>query len=73
MADEYPVIYYPVEEKFHFDGELEAGMVICVESYVGEIGGREGVKLENQLLITESGPINLARYPFEEELLIKEY
>jgi len=72
MADEYPVIYYPVDEQFHFDGEVEVGMVLCVESYVGAKGDREGVKLENQVLITEKGPINLARYPFEDELLLKE-
>ena len=47
-------------------------MVICVESYVGELGGVEGVKLEDQVLITESGPIALSRYPFEETLLSHE-
>ncbi len=72
MADEWPVIYYPQEEEYAYDGELEAGMVICVESYVGEVGGKEGVKLEDQCLITESGPITLSRYPFEESLLLRE-
>ena len=47
-------------------------MVICVESYVGEIGGAEGVKLEDQVLVTESGPITLSRYPFEQTLLSSE-
>jgi len=72
MADEWPVIYYPVDAKFDYDGALEPGMVMCVESYVGEVGGPEGVKLENQCLITESGPIVLSRYPFEEDLLSRE-
>ena len=71
MADEYPVIYYPVDERFQFDGVLEPGMVMTVESYVGEQGGVEGVKLEDQLVITESGPILLSRYPFEEALLLE--
>ena len=48
-------------------------MVMYVESYVGEVGGREGVKLENQCLVTESGPIVLSRYPFEEDLLSREF
>lgn len=52
--------------------ELESGMVICVESYIGEIGGVEGVKLEDMVLVTDSGPITLSRYPFEEDLLTKE-
>ena len=72
MADEWPVMYYPEDAGFDYAGVLEPGMVICVESYVGEIGGREGVKLENQCLIAESGPIVLSRYPFEEDLLIRE-
>ncbi len=73
MADEWPVILYSTEDQQYYDGELEPGMVICVESYVGEVGGIEGVKLEDQCLITESGPITLSRYPFEENLLSSEY
>jgi Xaa-Pro aminopeptidase len=69
MADEWPVILYPQEAEKAFEGQLEVGMVICVESYVGEIGGIEGVKLEDMVLVTESGPITLSRYPFEEELM----
>ena len=72
MADEWPVIYYPVDEQYQFDGEVEVGMVMTVESYVGEQGGVEGVKLEDQLVITESGPIVLSRYPFEDDLLLKD-
>lgn len=45
-------------------------MVIRVESYVGEVGGVEGVKLEDMCLVTETGPITLSRYPFEESLLL---
>ncbi len=29
-----------------YDGRFEADMIVCVESYIGEAGGREGVKLE---------------------------
>ncbi len=71
MADEWPVLLHEADDPCHFDGTLESGMVICVESYVGEIGGREGVKLEDQVLITDAGPIVLSRYPFEEDLLIR--
>ena len=53
MADEWPVIYYPVDTHFDYEGTLEPGMVICVESYVGEMGAIEGVKLEDQVLVTE--------------------
>ena len=44
-------------------------MVICVESYVGAQGDREGVKLEQQVLVTENGYEMLSTYPLEEELL----
>ena len=70
LCDEYPSIYYPDDfEAVGYDGVLEPGMVICVESYVGRVGGREGVKLEEQVLITEDGHDLLSSYPFEEDLL----
>ncbi|MEM7562976.1 MAG: Xaa-Pro peptidase family protein, partial [Pseudomonadota bacterium] len=51
------------------DGEVVAGMTLCVESYVGELGGPDGVKLEEQVLVTESGYRLLSHYPFETTLL----
>ena len=51
------------------DLELKTGMVLCIESYAGEHGGKEGVKLEQQLLITESGNEILSDMEFEEHLL----
>lgn len=66
LSDEYPSIYFPSEwERAGHDGVLKPGMVMCVESFVGPISGGEGVKLENQILITESGPENLTTYPVE--------
>ena len=38
-------------------------MFICVESYCGRVGGKEGVKLEEQLLVTETGLENVTSYP----------
>jgi Xaa-Pro aminopeptidase len=68
LCDEYPAVYYPEDAaQSGYDGVLEANMTICLESYVGEEGGREGVKLEQQLLITATGAEILSRYPFEDE------
>ncbi len=70
MCDEYPCIYYP--EDFiegAFDYVLEPGMTLCVEAYVGAVGGKEGIKLEDQVLITETGAENLTKYPFDKRLL----
>lgn len=44
-------------------------MVICVGSYIGEGDGIQGVKLEQQVLLTETGVEILSTFPFEEALL----
>jgi Xaa-Pro aminopeptidase len=53
-------------------GVLEPGMVVSVESYIGEVGGAEGVKLEEEVLITASGHEVISRFPFEEDLVGRE-
>lgn len=70
LCDEAPWIYFPASwESYGYDGHLEAGMVICVESYVGRQSGGPGVKLEDQILITETGHERLSLYPWEADLL----
>jgi Xaa-Pro aminopeptidase len=70
LCDEYPAIRYPEDIKsYGYTGTLEAGMVICVEVYVGEDGGSHGVKLEDQVLVTQDGFENMTRFPFEEAFL----
>ncbi|MCY4049570.1 MAG: Xaa-Pro peptidase family protein [Hyphomicrobiales bacterium] len=70
LCDEYPSIRYPEDMEEHgYGGVLEPGMCLCVEAYVGEVDGKEGVKLEDQVVITENGCENLTRYPFEANLL----
>jgi Xaa-Pro aminopeptidase len=44
-------------------------MTLCVESYIGAEDGVEGVKLEEQILITEEGPQRLSTFPYEDNLL----
>jgi Xaa-Pro aminopeptidase len=73
LCDEYPAcVYLDDFETSGYDGLLEAGMTVCVESFIGEAGGREGVKLEQQVLITETGVELLSAFPFEDELLGRE-
>ena len=73
LCDEYPFVPYHEDfEGVGYDGVVEPGMVLCVESYMGEVGGDEGVKLEQQVLITESGTELLSTYPFEDQLLGRE-
>ena len=73
ICDEWPNIY-PLKklQDLNVDGVIEAGMVLAVESYMGEVGGPEGVKLETQVLVTETGVEWLDTFPFEEDLLGRE-
>jgi len=73
MCDEYPKsVFIDVFEEKGYDGVYEPGMTICLESYMGEDGGAEGVKLEQQVLITENGIELLSTFPYEEALLLRE-
>jgi len=66
LADEYPSIKHEVDLKTRgYEGTVEPGMVICVESFIGEEGGREGVKLEEQVIIGDKGVERMSTLPFE--------
>ncbi len=70
MTGEYPYLYHRADYAgAGYDGVLLPGMTICVESYIGEDGGDEGVKLEEQVLITQDGVEVLSMFPFESSLL----
>lgn len=70
MTGEYPYLYHHGDfPDAGYDGVLEPGMTLCVESFIGADGGKEGVKLEQQVLITETGIDLLSLFPFEDELL----
>lgn len=70
LCDEWPAIVYPYDwREGAFDYVLEPGMVMTAEAYIGAVGGREGVKLEDQVIITEDGVENMTRYHFDERLL----
>ncbi|HXQ40094.1 MAG TPA: Xaa-Pro peptidase family protein [Candidatus Udaeobacter sp.] len=70
MHGETPFIAHAMDyETYGRDGVIVPGMVVSVESYIGARGGREGVKLEDEILITETGSELLSRFPYEDELL----
>ena len=70
LCDEFPAIKHAADfGESGYDGVLHPGMTLCVESYIGTQGGREGVKLEEQVLITEDGVEKLTSYPLQLELL----
>jgi Xaa-Pro aminopeptidase len=70
LCGEFPYISYPHDLMTKgYDGELAEYMTVCVESFIGDERGGEGVKLEQLVLITRNGPVALTTFPFEEKLL----
>lgn len=69
LCNEYPLIVNQEYAEGAYDGLVHEGMVLCVESYVGERGGAMGVKLEEQVLVTAQGARALSSFGFEERLL----
>ena len=66
QCDEYPEVYFPPAwDGWGIDCAMEPGMVMSVEAYVGSRDGGEGVKLEEQVVITETGCELLAHYPLD--------
>ena len=65
LADEWPIVPLHPDFESACQGEFAPGMVVCVESLVGEAGG-ESVKLETQVLVTDSGNARLDSFPWEE-------
>ncbi len=66
LCNEYPLIL----NRDHFDsggydGAVESGMVLCVEALAAPPGGSESVKLEEQILITDTGVERLSTYPLD--------
>ena len=65
LCDEYPTIHHPIDKATAHDGLLEPGMVLCVEALMCSERGGEGVKLEVQVALTETGWERLDRFPLE--------
>lgn len=64
LCNEYPLIL----NRDHFagggyDGTIEVGMVLCVEALAAPDNGDEAVKLEEQVVVTDTGPKPLTTYP----------
>ena len=70
LCDEWPLVAYPdAMVEGAFDYPIEAGMVLCVEVLASPEGGDFSIKLEEQVLITETGYENLTKYPFDAALM----
>ena len=64
LCDEWPAIRYPTDGGER-SGIFQKNMTITLESYIGEVGGHEGVKLEQQYLVGENGLELMSHHPLE--------
>ena len=69
LEEENPSVCHPQDRQSNADTVIEEDMALVVELYAGETGGRDGVKLGDQLLVTSEGSRVLCPYPFSAELL----
>ena len=70
LCDEWPFVSYPdgwVNDAFEV--ALEPGMTLCTEALISPEGGSFSIKLEDQVLVTETGCENLTKYPFDAALM----
>lgn len=66
LCDEYPAIDYPKPGyPGAYDGTFEEGMCICVETYIGRVGGANGCKIERQGVLTADGIKFMDTFPLD--------
>lgn len=69
LVDEHPSVAYPQDfAAWGYDGVFQEDMVVSVESHIGDPGGPDGVKLEQQVPITERGAVPFSRSPLVDAL-----
>jgi len=64
LCDEWPMIRYPTDGG-QKEGRFEKNMTITVETYIGKVRGKEGVKLEQQYLVGENNLELMSHHPLE--------
>ncbi len=65
LCDEWPMIRYPTDGGQR-EGSFEKNITVTVESYIGKVGGKEGVKLEQQYLVGENGLELMSHHALED-------
>ena len=69
LEEENPSVCHPQDAQSNADTLLEPGTALVVECYLGEIGADHGVKLGDEVVVTEDGYRTLVPYPWSEDLL----
>ncbi|MCB1001404.1 MAG: aminopeptidase P family protein [Acidimicrobiales bacterium] len=68
LAGGHPNVPRLGDGPYELPGEIEAGMVLCVESYIGDPVSRQGVKLEDQFLVHADHVERMSTSPFDDRL-----
>jgi len=69
LEEESPSVAYPGDPQPNGERVLQEGMVLVAELYCGEVGGRDGVKLGDQMIVRSDGAQVLVPFPYCEGLM----
>jgi Xaa-Pro aminopeptidase len=69
LEEENPSVCHPSDPQSNPETVLERDMALVVEIFAGEIGSAHGVKLGDQVVVTDEGCRVLCPYPFSAPLL----
>jgi Xaa-Pro aminopeptidase len=66
LEEESPSVCAPLDPQPNGSREIRPDMTLVVECYFGEVGADHGVKVGEEILVTERCPEILAPFPFDE-------
>jgi Xaa-Pro dipeptidase len=69
LEEENPSVCHPQDAQSNAETLLEPGTALVVECYMGEVGGDHGVKLGDQIVVTEDGYRMLVPFAWSDALL----
>ncbi|HKN48574.1 MAG TPA: M24 family metallopeptidase, partial [Candidatus Polarisedimenticolia bacterium] len=69
LEEESPSVAYPDDPQPNGDRVLRENMALVVELYCGAVGGQDGVKLGDEVVLTPEGAKVLVPYPYCAALL----
>jgi Xaa-Pro dipeptidase len=64
LEEENPSVCHPQDRQSNADTVIEPGTILVVECYMGERGADHGVKLGDEIVVTEGGSRTLVPYPW---------
>jgi Xaa-Pro dipeptidase len=64
LEEENPSVCHPQDRQSNADSPIAPGTILVVECYMGEVGADHGVKLGDEIVVTDEGSRTLVRYPW---------